>query len=164
MHELYLNNITELAHELTYQRYLLNQGQANTLFQELSIPEYIALHYLSRAAAEKDNETGKTYLRDIAAELKLSIPQTSRMVGQLRDKGLVSWSHDGDGSEGTYIIITDSGLRQMETQETLLKDYYSRVTEKFGRENLTTLLELMIELEKVMDSELIREGDGPDGI
>ena len=42
MHELYLNNITELAHELTYQRYLLNQGQANTLFQELSIPEYIA--------------------------------------------------------------------------------------------------------------------------
>ena len=52
----------------------------------------------------------------------------------------------------------------METQETLLKDYYSRVTEKFGRENLTTLLELMIELEKVMDSELIREGDGPDGI
>lgn len=86
------------------------------------------------------------------------------MVGQLRDKGLVSWSHDGDGSEGTYIIITDSGLRQMETQETLLKDYYSRVTEKFGRENLTTLLELMIELEKVMDSELIREGDGPDGI
>lgn len=77
MHELYLNNITELAHELTYQRYLLNQGQANTLFQELSIPEYIALHYLSRAAAEKDNETGKTYLRDIAAELKLSIPQAS---------------------------------------------------------------------------------------
>lgn len=162
MHELYLNNITELAHELTYQRYLLNQGQANTLFQELSIPEYIALHYVSRAAGEKNEE--KTYLRDVAAELKLSIPQASKMVGKLRDKGLVSWSHDGDGSEGTYIIITDSGLRLMQTQEALLKDYYSRVTEKFGREKLTTLLELMIELEKVMDSELTEEGDGADGI
>lgn len=164
MHESNLNNITELAHELTYQRYLLNQGQANTLFQELSIPEYIALHYLSRSAGEKDSETGKTYLRDIAAELKLSIPRASRMVGQLRDRGLVSWSHDGDGSEGTYIIITDSGIRLMETQETLLKDYYSRVTEKFGRENLTALLQLMAELEKVMDSELIGKGEAADGI
>ena len=86
------------------------------------------------------------------------------MVGQLRDKGLVSWSHDGDGSEGTYIIITDSGLRQMETQEMLLKNYYSRVTERFGKEKLTALLELMIELEKVMDSELIGEGEETDGI
>lgn len=158
-----IQNLTELSHELTYHRYILNQGQADTLFQAISIPEYIALHHVIHSINEK-GDGDKTYLRDIADELKLSIPQASKMVGNLRDKGLVSWSHDGNGSEGTYITITDSGLRLMDRQEAILQDYYGRVTEKFGRENMAELLRLMIRLEQVMDAELAEKGDKADGV
>lgn len=158
-----VNNITELSNELTYHRYMLNQGQVHSLFKDISIQEYIALHNISLSISEKNDDSGRTYLKDIADELRLSIPQASKMIGGLRDKGLVSWAHDGNGSEGTYIIITESGLGLMHRQETFLKDYYGRVAEKFGEENLITLIGLMQQLEEAMDSEL-REGDWADGI
>ena len=55
-------------------------------------------------------------MKDIAEELHLTIPKTSKMIGNLRDKGLVAWLHDGNGSEGIYITMTDSGIRLMEKQ------------------------------------------------
>ena len=58
------------------------------------------------------------------------------------------------GSEGTYITLTEDGVRRTEKQEAVLKRYYGRVAEKFGRENLTALLRLMTRLEQVMDEEL----------
>ena len=153
-------NIEELAHELTYHRYLLNQSQARGLIRELSIPQYIALQYVSRAV--QGGDAGRVYLRDVARELRLSIPQASRMVGSLRDKGLVTWSHDGDGSEGTYLSVTPTGLALMERQDASLKEFYGRVVEKFGRENMAQLLQLMMQLEQVMDGELKEEGEDAD--
>ena len=153
-------NIEELAHELTYHRYLLNQSQARGLIRELSIPQYIALQYVSRAV--QGGDAGRVYLRHVARELRLSIPQASRMVGSLRDKGLVTWSHDGDGSEGTYLSVTPTGLALMERQDASLKEFYGRVVEKFGRENMAQLLRLMVQLEQVMDGELKEEGENAD--
>ena len=153
-------NIEELAHELTYHRYLLSQSQARGLIRELSIPQYIALQYVSRAV--QGGDAGRVYLRDVARELRLSIPQASRMVGSLRDKGLVTWSHDGDGSEGTYLSVTPTGLALMERQDASLKEFYGRVVEKFGRENMAQLLRLMVQLEQVMDGELKEEGEDAD--
>ena len=60
-------NIEELAHELTYHRYLLNQSQARGLIRELSIPQYIALQYVSRAV--QGGDAGRVYLRDVAREV-----------------------------------------------------------------------------------------------
>ena len=154
-----IKNITELSNELTYHRYMLGQGQVQNLFQDIAIPEYIALHRISHSINAKNDCTDRTYLKDIADELRLTVPKASKMVGSLRDKGLVSWSHDGNGSEGTYITITDSGIRLMEKQEAFLKEYYSRVIEKFGEKKLVALFSLMEELESVMDKELNEKGE-----
>lgn len=90
--------------------------------------------------------------------MKVSISKASKLAAGLKEKGLVEWSHDGNGSEGTYISFTDSGISAMETQEKILKDYYGRVAEKFGKERLVTLLTLMSELENVMSAELENMG------
>lgn len=82
------------------------------------------------------------------------------MIRGLRDRGLVSWSHDGDGSEGTYITVTESGLGLIERQEAVLKDYYRRVIEKFGAENMIAFLNQMKSLEEIMDAELKEEDNG----
>lgn len=162
MHE--NKNINNIAHELAYHRYLLGQSQAQNLFTDISMPEYIALHRISRSINEKTDGSSKTYLKDIADELHINVSKISKMIGGLRDKGLVSWSHDGNGSEGTYVTITESGIRLMEKQECLLKEYYSKVIEKFGQENMTNLLSLMAQLEAVMDEELKSIGDDTDAI
>lgn len=149
----------ELSNELNYHRYILSQGEANGLFRSMSMSEYIAL----RKITQKNPGAGKTYLHDIAEELHLSIPKTSKMVRKLNEKGLVNWAHDGDGSEGTYVTITDAGNRLMQRQEAFLEDYYGRVIRRFGEENMITLLQLVRQLEEAMESEINWEGDDADG-
>lgn len=148
------NDIAELSKELSHQRYMLNQEQVHTFFKDISVPDYISLHNISKFLSEHNHDSGKAYLKDLAVARKLPVPQISRIAGRLRDNGLVSWTHDDDGSEGTYITITEYGHRLMEKQEKQLRDYFTRVTESFGKENMTSLLQLMNRLETVMDQEL----------
>lgn len=147
------NEIAKLAYELTYHRYLMNKGKARNLFIELEISEYIALHSIARVASDKNDLSQKTYLSDLAEQLEMSISGVSKMITRLKDRGLVLWSHDGDGSEGTYVVITESGINAMSQQEAVLSDYYSRVIDKFGHDNLIKLLQQMEKLEEIMDTE-----------
>ena len=141
----------KLGNELTIRRYLFNKMQVN---QVLSVPDYIALHIIKETESKEDIYAGKTYLKDLAEKMKLSIRQTSKLVGKLKDSGLVVWSHDGNGSEGTYVTITESGRTLLREQEEAMKRYYGKVFDKFGKENLIQLLQLMKQLETIMSSEI----------
>lgn len=146
-----------LINELIYHQYLMNNGTILRRFQELNPAEYIALHTVARIASEEDIYLGKTYLKDLADKMQLSIRHTSEIVGKLRDKGLVTWAHDGNGNDGTYVEITPTGEELLNSQDSQLRAYYERVIDKFGRENLISLLQLMKQLETVMSSELEQE-------
>ncbi|MGN1456467.1 MAG: MarR family transcriptional regulator [Acutalibacteraceae bacterium] len=148
------NNSSELTNELIYRKYLMNNEQRRQFFKDLNMPEYIAMHIITETASKETIYSGRTYLKDISDKMQISIRQTSKIVANLRDRGLVQWAHDGNGSDGTYVIITDSGKQLMEKQETMLKDYYGRVIDKFGIKKMIQLLQMMKELETVMSTEL----------
>lgn len=160
------SDIGKLSHELTYHKYLLNNDKIRSFFQKLSIPEYLAMHIIKESEQTDDIYAGRTYLKDIADKMQRSVRQTSRMVKTLQERGLVAWSHDGDGSEGTYVTITDSGKKMLAEEEDMLKQYYRRVFARFGKENLMQLLTLMRQLESVMGAEFKEMGaavnDGTD--
>lgn len=147
-------DVMKLSHELTYQRYLLNRGHIKDIFMKMSIPEYIALHFIALEEETSDIYSGRTYLKDLSVKLQMSMRQISKMIERLRDMGYLVWSHDGDGSEGTYVTITESGRELLKEQEETMKLYYSKVFEKFGKDNLIQLLQLMKQLETVMSSEM----------
>lgn len=148
------DDITNLSNELTYRRYIMNKGQIHQIFKQLSIPEYIALQSISATNETSEIYSGRTYLKDLADKLQLTIRQTSKMIGELKDRGLLVWSHDGNGSEGTYVTITERGQKLFKEQQEVLKKYYGRVIEKYGKENLISLLQMMKQLETVMSSEM----------
>ena len=155
-------DIMKLSNELTYQRHLFNREYRKDIFMKMSIPEYIALQYI---AMEETSSIylGRTYLKDLADKLQMTMRQVSKMVEKLRDVGYVVWSHDGNGSEGTYVTITESGQRMLKSQEEILKEHYGKVFETFGKDNLIQLLSLMKQLETVMRSEMEKlEGDKND--
>ena len=148
------SEIEELSNELTYRRYLMNTGKIGKLFQNMTIPEYIALHTIEMESRKSSIYSGRTYLKDLSERMQLTIRQISKMVGRLKERGLVTWSHDGDGSEGTYVMITEAGEKLLLEQEEILKKYYEKVIEKFGKQNLIGLLRLMKQLETVMNGEI----------
>ena len=155
--------VSRLAYELTYHTHLLNRDKTQSLFSELGIPEYILLHSISQAASDPSGAPGRAYLKDLSKQLEIPMPRLSNMAGRLKDEGLVQWSHDGKGTEGTFLVITDSGRKAMQCQEALLTDYYSRVIAKFGKENLAQLVQQMKALEQVMDEEFFTEGEYTNG-
>lgn len=147
-------DIMALSNELIYRRYLMNKGQIREFFKKMSIPEYIALHNIALDEEMSSIYEGRTYLKELSEKMELTMRQTSKMIGELRDKGLVTWSHDGNGSEGTYVTITENGQALLREQEEILKKYYGNVIEKFGKDNLIRLLQLMKQLETIMSSEI----------
>ena len=76
------------------------------------------------------------------------------MAGEMQDRGLLTWTHDGNGSEGTYVTITPIGAKMMRKQQEAFRAYFGKVIEKFGVDNLEELFRLMYKLERVMKEEL----------
>lgn len=70
------------------------------LFQENASDEYALIWLLSKHT--KDTGSEKIYLKDIVRELNLPMPKVSAIARSLQNKGLVRWTHDGNGEEGTY--------------------------------------------------------------
>ena len=144
------NTINKLAYDLTYQRYLLNKDKANYLFNDLSVGDYVVLHTV---LCFED----KAYLEKLGEKLNLSISKMSNVATNLKNRGLVIWSHDGDGSEGTYLTVTETGLKLMDKQDDKLKNYYERVINRFGLKNTVDLIGKMTALETIMEEEMENE-------
>lgn len=148
-----MNNLDKLSYELTYHKYLVSMDKIHKLFSEVSVAEYITLHDIAKLTdGQEDITKQKTYLKELSEVLRLPIRSVSKLVGRLRDKDLVLWSHDGIGEEGTYVSITEHGLMIMEKQGEILKNYYGEVIARFGREKMITLLKLADEFEEVANS------------
>ena len=154
-------DIADLTNEFVYQRYLLNNNQIREYFAKLKVPEYIALNIISENAKSEDIYDGKTYLKDLSDAMQIPIRQISKIAGQLRDRGLVQWSYDGAGDDGTYVTVTETGAKLIADQETKLQDYYGRVIQKFGADNMIQLLDMMKRLETIMSLELEEKEDVP---
>lgn len=153
------NEIKKFTNELTYRRYLMNKGKIQVLFRKMTLQEYIALYTISFEREGADADNGRTYLKDLSEKMQLTMRQTSKMVEKLKDRGLVLWSYDGTGSEGTYVTITETGEKLFEEQEAILRECYGKVIHKFGKENLTLLLKMMQQLDNLMCSEIKEMGE-----
>ena len=142
----------DLIHEFIYHKYLINGERMLQHFRDLNTPEYIALHVIQRIAEDHLNDGDRVYLKDISEDMELPISRMSEIAGKLRDKGLIIWEHDGDGNDGTYVRITDSGYELVRSQDKKLRNYYGKVIEEYGEENMIELLKMMKRLEKVIRS------------
>lgn len=145
---------SQLANELIYRKYLFGNDNFRGHFKDLQIMEYVFLHAIIENEKSAAIYSGRTYLQELADKMQMPIRQTSRMIRELRDKGLVDWSHDGDGSEGTYVTITQEGMTRFHRQEEGMTRFFGTVIEKFGQENLMQLLRLMKEFGTVLSAEL----------
>lgn len=137
----------------------MNKGKIQELFRKMTLQEYIALYTIVSERNGSSDHVGRSYLKNLSEKMQLTIRQTSQMVEKLKDRGLVLWSYDGTGSEGTYVTVTEMGEKLFQEQEKILRDCYGKVINKFGKENLTLLLKLMKQLDNLMCSEIKEMGE-----
>ena len=143
-----------LAHEITYRRYLLSKDDARFVFKDVNIAEYIVLHFMSEQIESGSIYSDRIYLSEISEKLNLPIRKTSKLIREMSGKNLINWDHDGDGKDGTYVTLTEHGKSVFEETDGKLKDFYTRVLQKFGKEKMIQLLSLMKEFDTVVRTEL----------
>ena len=147
-------SVYKISNELTYRRYLMNRGKVRDLFQKLSLREYVALYIMIPESENCQDADGKIYLKDLADKMELTVRRTSKMIEKLSDGGLVRWSYDGNGSRGTYVKISEKGKKRFQEQESILKQCYEKVMDKFGKDNLILLLQLMKQFDVLVSDEI----------
>ncbi len=147
------DEIVRLFNELTYRRYLVNKDQFHRVLKGVRLQEYIALYHISKRASGKNICDGKMYLEELSELLSIPMTSTSKMARKLQDEGLVYWTHDGDGSDGTYVVIAKGGWEHLEQQGEIAKNYYGQVLVHFGKDNMIELIDLLRQLDEIMTEE-----------
>lgn len=125
------------------------------LFSQVSVVDYAAMWIIAKLIDEKE-DLDRLYLNEIAEQLQIPMKEVTKIVQSLQGRGLISWTHDGDGSEGTYIQITKNGSEAVGVQQHTLKDLYARVIRRFGKERFMTMVSLVGEFDYVMNDEMER--------
>lgn len=149
--EIYSKDIIERIKDLFHQKFLSRQDTINELFQELSLMEYVLMSMTYKISINDDCNENKVYLSTIANAMRLRVNQTSKMIKPLKDRGLLVWEHDGDGSDGTYIALTEYGLNCLHKQDQVLQELYERVIAKYGVDNAFMLLQLVQKLDQAIE-------------
>ena len=67
------------------------------------------------------------------------------------------WEHDGDGAEGTYVMLTEDGINFLLEKESEMYDFSVKVIDRFGKEDMKKMLRLIKEFETVLSTELEKE-------
>lgn len=142
------DQIEKLANDLVFRRFVMNRDRLNALFQDIDAGQYLTLSIIY--SQRNNDHGGKTYLKDISDGLEFPMRRCSNMMRDLKNRGLVIWTHDGDGSEGTYALLTETGENVYLKQRKVIWDYVKALVEKFGQENLEELLGLTRKLESIM--------------
>ncbi|MGM9889303.1 MAG: MarR family winged helix-turn-helix transcriptional regulator [Floccifex porci] len=139
------DNFIEKFDDLVIEQYYENKNTIRDFFERTSMNEYVALKEIS-----KHHNDEKIYLKDLAKTMQISYQALAQIIRNLKDKGYVNWTYDGDGKEGTYIEISEDGLNLLSSQKEFLKQYYSKILKVFGKDKLFQLLSLLHELQMVM--------------
>lgn len=148
--------LSKLSNELITRKYIFNKIEAK---RKLSTQDYIIMHIIADTNIDHSIFGGKTYFKDISEKMNLTIRQTSKLVNELKNKGLIKWMHEGDGSNGTFVEITDEGRKLFEEERIRLEEFYGHVIEKFGVDNMRQLLNLMKQLETIISGALEEDVD-----
>lgn len=139
---------------------LFHSPALRRLFQENASDEYALIWLLSKHT--KDSGSEKIYLKDMVKELNLPLPKVTAIARSLQSKGLVRWTHDGNGEEGTYILLTETALTSVQARRQTLRRYHQQVVAAFGEERFLHLLGEIAQLEEILRQEAEKVGDDHD--
>ena len=86
------------------EEFFLKSINVESIFEFVERTDYLFLYSIKECVEKSDCHEG-VYLSEVAEYMKLSIPETSKMVKSLENKGYIIWKLD-EKKERTYIIAT----------------------------------------------------------
>ena len=90
------------------EEFFLKSINVESIFEFVERTDYLFLYSIKECVEKSDCHEG-VYLSEVAEYMKLSIPETSKMVKSLENKGYIIWKLD-EKKERTYLVLQEDDL------------------------------------------------------
>lgn len=142
--------------------FFLDNFDLDRVFNTINRADYLVLYSIK---VQQEAEPGsRVYLADLATTLHLRIPQMSRTIEKLQDKGFVAWKTDDEAGR-TYVELTSKAVELMAEERAWMQSCYARIRAEIGEEELMRTAQTMHRITEILRG--ARENGAPaeeDGI
>ncbi len=130
------------------EQFFLNNFDIDRVFNSIERADYLFLYYIkSIADAHEGNE--RVYLSDLADTMNLSIPELSKEIENLQDKGYVMWKTDSEAGK-TYVKLTSKAVELMRDEIRWMKNCYTRIRDEIGEDELEKASETVKKINTIL--------------
>ena len=107
------------------EEFFLKSINVESIFEFVERTDYLFLYSIKECVEKSDCHEG-VYLSEVAEYMKLSIPETSKMVKSLENKGYIIWKLD-EKKERTYLVLTNKAIELSNCQKEKMIEAYEKI-------------------------------------
>ena len=116
------------------EEFFLKSVNVESIFEFIERTDYLFLYSINECVEKSDCHEG-VYLSEVAEYMKLSIPETSKMVKSLENKGYIIWKLD-EKKERTYLVLTNKAIELSNCQKEKMIEAYEKIVSNIQEEDL----------------------------
>ena len=116
------------------EEFFLKSINVESIFEFVERTDYLFLYIIKECVEKSDCHEG-VYLSEVAEYMKLSIPETSKMVKSLENKGYIIWKLD-EKKERTYLVLTNKAIELSNCQKEKMIEAYEKIISNIQEDDL----------------------------
>ena len=116
------------------EEFFLKSINVESIFEFVERTDYLFLYSIKECVEKSDCQEG-VYLSEVAEYMKLSIPETSKMVKSLENKGYIIWKLD-EKKERTYLVLTNKAIELSNCQKEKMIEAYEKIISNIQEDDL----------------------------
>ncbi|EOS38371.1 hypothetical protein C808_02572 [Lachnospiraceae bacterium M18-1] len=121
--------------------FFLNNFNIDRVFGTIERADYVFLYYI-KICADESVQQDRVYLSELAGAMHLALPEISKAMENLQEKGYVSWKTDNSAGK-TYVELTSKAVELMSDERLRMKKCYEQIREEIGEEELSGMVQTM---------------------
>lgn len=123
------------------EMFFLNNFNIDRIFNVIERTDYLFLYYIKYCGGQSEQEK-RVYLSALADAMNIEIPEISKAVENLQNKGYVSWKTDREMGK-TYVELTSKAVELMYDERKRMENSYKQIQEEIGEEELERTVQTM---------------------
>ena len=133
------------------ESFFLENFNIDHIFDAMERTDYLFLHYINYCARQ-DGPRGRAYLSELARIMKMDIPEVSKTVETLQNKGYVIWQTDLEAGK-TYVQLSSKAVELMHEEFERMKAGYERIQQEIAPEDLEVTKRTMKKMSDILTAQ-----------
>ena len=131
------------------EEFFLKSMDVGRVFEIMERTDYFFIYNIKLCMEHSEIEGG-VYLSELAKQMEMSVPDVSKAVKNMEDKGYVAWKLD-EKKERTYIVLTDKANDLGRRQKRKIMDAYEKITTNIRQEDMETTLLTLSKIRQLLE-------------